>query len=120
MVLSFIAGLYDNNPAIHAALWLLMIGGPPSHGATARKFTMRAIGSTGALIFAALATIFVAPNFTSLPTYLTAIFVGVVLMTYVSEGGGELSYLGIGATAFVIAPRWLSASLMLIAVTVGL
>jgi len=103
MVLSFIAGLYDNNPAIHAALWLLMIGGPPSHGATARKFTMRAIGSTGALIFAALATIVVAPNFTSLPTYLTAIFIGVVLMTYVSEGGGELSYLGIGATAFVIA-----------------
>jgi hypothetical protein len=103
MVLAFIAGLYDNNPAIHAALWLLMIGGPPSHGATARKFTMRAIGCAGALILAALSTIIVVPNFTSIPTYLAAIFIGVVLMTYVSEGGGELSYLGIGATAFVIA-----------------
>jgi hypothetical protein len=103
MTLAFMAGLYDNNAALHAALWLLMIGGPPSHGATARKFTMRAIGSSGALLFAALGTIAVAPNFTSLPPYLAAIFIGVLLMTYVGEGGGQLSYLAIGATAFVIA-----------------
>lgn len=103
MTAAFIAGLFDNNAALHAALWLLMIGGPPSHGATARKFTMRAIGATGALMFAALGTIILAPNFTSTPPYMAAIFVGVLLMTYLSEGGGELSYLGIGATAFVIA-----------------
>jgi len=103
MSLAFIAGLFDNSAALHAALWLLMIGGPPSHGATAKKFTMRAIGASGALIFAALATIILAPNFTTLPPYLAAIFVGVLLMTYVGEGGGALSYLSIGATAFVIA-----------------
>ena len=103
MTVAFIAGLFDNNAAIHAALWLLMIGGPPSHGATAKKFTMRAIGATGALLFAALGTIVLAPNFVSIPPYMAAIFVGVMLMTYLSEGGGELSYLGIGATAFVIA-----------------
>jgi hypothetical protein len=103
MTLAFMAGLYDNNAALHAALWLLMIGGPPSHGATARKFTMRAIGSSGALIFAALGTIAVAPNFTSTTPYLAAIFIGVLLMTYIGEGGGQLSYLAIGATAFVIA-----------------
>lgn len=103
MTLAFMAGLYDNNPALHAALWLLMIGGPPSHGATARKFTMRAIGSSGALMFAALGTIAVAPNFTSIPPYLAAIFISVLLMTYLGEGGGQLSYLAIGATAFVIA-----------------
>ena len=103
MTLAFMAGLYDNNAAIHAALWLLMIGGPPSHGATARKFTMRAIGSSGALLFAALGTIVLAPNFTSIPPYLAAIFIGVLLMTYLGEGGGQLSYLAIGATAFVIA-----------------
>jgi hypothetical protein len=103
MTLAFMAGLYDNSAAIHAALWLLMIGGPPSHGATARKFTMRAIGSSGALLFAALGTIVLAPNFTSIPPYLAAIFIGVLLMTYLGEGGGQLSYLAIGATAFVIA-----------------
>jgi hypothetical protein len=103
MTLAFMAGLYDNNAALHAALWLLMIGGPPSHGATVRKFTMRAIGCSGALMFAALGTIALAPNFTSLPPYLAAIFIGVLLMTYVGEGGGQLSYLAIGATAFVIA-----------------
>jgi hypothetical protein len=103
MTLAFMAGLYANNAAIHAALWLLMIGGPPSHGATARKFTMRAIGSSGALMFAALGTIVLAVNFTSIPPYLTAIFIGVLLMTYLGEGGGQLSYLAIGATAFVIA-----------------
>jgi hypothetical protein len=103
MTIAFIAGLFDNNQAIHAALWLLMIGGPPSHGATVKKFTMRAIGASGALIFAALATIVLAPNFTTLSPYLTAIFIGVLLMTYVGEGGGQLSYLAIGATAFVIA-----------------
>jgi len=64
---------------------------------------MRAIGSSGALMFAALGTIAVAPNFTSIPPYLAAIFISVLLMTYLGEGGGQLSYLAIGATAFVIA-----------------
>jgi hypothetical protein len=38
---AFMIGVWDNNPALHAAIWLLMLGGPPSHGATVRKFTMR-------------------------------------------------------------------------------
>ena len=103
MTIAFIGGLFDNNAAIHAALWLLMIGGPPSHGGTAKKFTVRAIGAAAALLFAALGTIVLAPNFTSLPPYMFAIFIGVALMTYIGEGGGELSYLAIGGTAFVIA-----------------
>ena len=103
MTIAFVSGLFDNNAAIHAALWLLMIGGPPSHGRTAKKFTVRAIGATGALLFAALGTIVLAPNFVSLPPYMLAIFIGVALMTYIGEGGGELSYLAIGGTAFVIA-----------------
>jgi hypothetical protein len=103
MTIAFVGGLFDNNAAIHAALWLLMIGGPPSHGGTAKKFTVRAIGAAGALLFAALGTIVLAPNFVSLPPYMLAIFVGVALMTYIGEGGGELSYLAIGGTAFVIA-----------------
>jgi hypothetical protein len=103
MTIAFVSGLFDNNAAIHAALWLLMIGGPPSHGGTAKKFTVRAIGAAAALLFAALGTILLAPNFTSLPPYMLAIFVGVALMTYIGEGGGELSYLAIGGTAFVIA-----------------
>jgi hypothetical protein len=103
MVIAFVAGLFDNNIALHAALWLLMIGGPPSHGATARKFTMRAIGSTLALAAAVLGTMVLAPNFISLPPYSLAIFIGVLLTTYLGEGGGELSYLAIGGTAFVIA-----------------
>jgi hypothetical protein len=103
MTIAFIGGLFDNNAAIHAALWLLMIGGPPSHGGTAKKFTMRAIGAAGALLFAALGTIILAPNFTSMAPYMLAIFIGVALMTYIGEGGGELSYLAIGGTAFVIA-----------------
>jgi hypothetical protein len=103
MTIAFVGGLYDNNAAIHAALWLLMIGSPPSHGATARKFTVRAIGAAGALSFAALATVALAPNFVSPPPYMLAIFVGALLMTYIGEGGGALSYLAIGGTAFVIA-----------------
>jgi hypothetical protein len=103
MTIAFVAGLFDNNAALHASLWLLMIGGPPSHGATAKKFTTRAIGASGALIFAALGTRLIAPNFTSLPPYMLAIFLGVLPIIYVGEGGGELSFLAVGATAFVIA-----------------
>jgi hypothetical protein len=103
MTIAFVGGLFDNNAAIHAALWLLMIGGPPSHGGTAKKFTARAIGAASALLFAALGTIVLAPNFISLPPYMLAIFIAVALMTYIGEGGGELSYLAIGGTAFVIA-----------------
>jgi len=103
MTIAFVSGLFDNNAAIHAALWLLMIGGPPSHGGTAKKFTVRAIGAAGALLFAALGTIVLSPNFVSLQPYVLAIFIGVALMTYIGEGGGELAYLAIGGTAFVIA-----------------
>jgi hypothetical protein len=103
MTIAFVGGLFDNNAAIHAALWLLMIGGPPSYGGTAKKFTVRAIGAVAALLFAALGTIVLAPNFTSLAPYMLAIFIGAALMTYIGEGGGELSYLAIGGTAFVIA-----------------
>ena len=103
MTLAFVTGLFDNNAALHAALWLLMIGGPPSHGATAKKFTVRAIGAAGALVFASLATIVLALNFVTLLPYMIAIFIGIILITYVGEGGGELSYLAIGGTAFVIA-----------------
>jgi hypothetical protein len=101
--IAFLLGLWGDNVALHAAIWLLVLGGPPSHGATVRKFTMRALGSTGALALAALGTIIVAPNYTSLPPYMAAIFIGVLLMTYIGEGGGILSYLAIGGTAFVIA-----------------
>ena len=40
LTIAFLIGLSDNSPALHAAIWLLMLGGPPSHGATARKFTV--------------------------------------------------------------------------------
>src|SRR5262249_52326719 len=103
MAMAFIFGLADNSAALHAALWLLMIGGPPSHGATARKFTVRAIGSAAALTFASLATIVVAPNFTSPLPYAVAIFAVICAMAYIGQGGGLLSYLSIGGTAFMIA-----------------
>jgi hypothetical protein len=103
MTLAFVTGLFDNNAALHAALWLLMIGGPPSHGATVKKFTVRAIGAAGALVFAAIATMVLTPNFVTLPSYMLAIFIGIILISYIGEGGGELSYLAIGGTAFVIA-----------------
>jgi hypothetical protein len=99
---AFLIGLWDNRPELHAAIWLLMLGGPPSHGATARKFTMRAFGASGALALAALGTVVIDPNFTSPGPYMGAIFAGTLLMAYIGEGGGILSYLSIGGTAFVI------------------
>jgi hypothetical protein len=103
LTIAFLLGLWDNSAALHAAIWLLMLGGPPSHGGTPRKFMMRALGSSGALALAALGTIVVAPNYTSLAPYMVVIFLGVFLMAYIGEGGGILSYLAIGGTAFVIA-----------------
>ncbi|SRR5579875_923141 len=103
MVLAFVCGLATNNAAMHAALWLLMIGGPPSHGATARKFTIRAAGAAAALLLVAVVTVAIAPNGTSLFSYMIGIFLGCLLMAYIGEGGGLLSFLSIGGTAFVIA-----------------
>jgi hypothetical protein len=103
MALAFVTGLFADNPALHAALWLLMIGGPPSHGGTVRKFVIRAIGAAAALGLAVLASLVVSPSATSLFPYMIAIFVGVLVMAYIGEGGGLLSYLSIGGTAFVIA-----------------
>jgi hypothetical protein len=103
LVLAFLLGLWDNQPALHGAIWLLMIGGPPSHGATLRKFTIRAIGSSGALALAALGTTIVSPNYSSLAPYMTVIFAGTLATAYIAEGGGILSYLAIGGTAFAIA-----------------
>jgi hypothetical protein len=103
MTIAFLIGLWDNTPALHAAIWLLMIGGPPSHGATVRKFTIRALGCAGALALATLGTILVAPNYTSLLPYMAVIFMSTSLMAYLAEGGGILSYLAVGGTAFVAA-----------------
>ena len=103
MVLAFVCGLFCNNAAMHAALWLLMIGGPPSHGATVRKFTIRAIGAALALVLAALGTILLAPNSTTVFSYAMALSAGALVMAYIGQGGGLLSYLSIGGTAFVIA-----------------
>ncbi len=76
MALAFVTGLFANNPALHAALWLLMIGGPPSHGATVRKFVIRAIGAAAALGLAVLATALISPSATNLFPYMVAIFIG--------------------------------------------
>jgi hypothetical protein len=103
LTIAFLVGLWDNAPALHAALWLLMLGGPPSHGATVRKFTMRALGSAGALSLAALATAFLSPNFGALLPYAIAIFAGSLPLAYAAESGGIISFIGIGGTAFVIA-----------------
>ena len=80
-----------------------MLGGPPSHGATVRKFTMRALGSAGALLIATAATVILAPNFGSLLPYAVAIFAGTLPLAYAGESGGIIPYLAIGGTAFVIA-----------------
>ena len=103
MAVAFVTGLFANNPALHAALWLLMIGGPPSHGATVRKFVIRAIGAAAALGLAVLATALISPGATNLFPYMAAIFIAVLVMAYIGEAGGLLSYLSIGGTAFVIA-----------------
>lgn len=103
LTIAFLVGLWDNAPALHAALWLLMLGGPPSHGATVRKFTMRAIGSAGALLIATGATVALAPNFGSLLPYTIAIFAGTLPLAYAGESEGLISYVAIGGTAFVIA-----------------
>ncbi|HUN59970.1 MAG TPA: hypothetical protein VMU41_17815 [Candidatus Binataceae bacterium] len=103
LTIAFLIGLWDNAPALHAALWLLMLGGPPSHGATVRKFTMRAIGSAGALSLAAIAVAITAPNFASLLPYAILIFAGTLPLAYVAESSGIISFIGIGGTAFVIA-----------------
>jgi hypothetical protein len=103
LTIAFLIGLWANAPALHAALWLLMLGGPPSHGATARKFTMRALAAAGALSVAAAAAAVIEPNFGSLGPYAIAIFAGTLPLAYAGESGGIVSFLGIGGTAFVIA-----------------
>jgi hypothetical protein len=76
---------------------------PSIHGATVRKFVIRAIGAAAALGLAVLATAVISPSATNLFPYMIAIFMGVLVMAYVGEAGGLLSYLSIGGTAFLIA-----------------
>ncbi|MGH7905503.1 MAG: hypothetical protein ACREP6_02640 [Candidatus Binataceae bacterium] len=102
-MLAFVMGLVENDPAVHAALWLLMIGGPPSHGATVRKVTVRIIGAVLAGIITVVGIGIVSSNFGSAPAYMAVIFAGAMIMAYIEEGGGILSYMGIGATVFLIA-----------------
>jgi len=103
LIAAFIFGLIEHDPAVHAALWVLMIGGPPSHGATVRKFTVRIIGAGVGGLMAVVAIIVFSPNFTSIPPYMAAIFAGAMIMAYIGQGGGLLAYMAIGATVFLIA-----------------
>jgi multidrug resistance protein MdtO len=103
LLTAFVMGLIEHDPAMHAALWLLMIGGPPSHGATVRKFSVRLVGAAIGGLIAIVAIVLLSPNFTQVPSYVLAIFIGTTIMAYIGQGGGLFAYISIGGTVFLIA-----------------
>jgi len=103
-IAGFITGLTAHRADLSSILTTIIVTVMPTYGASLRKMILRLAGVIvgGALTIAAI--IVVAPNFTSLPSYLIAIFAVLLVSGYSGLGSGRTAYAGkqIGTTFLLI------------------
>jgi hypothetical protein len=118
-VIGYIVGVTSHRPELATILTTVVITALPTYGAALRKMILRIIGALLGGAIAILTIIIVTPNFSTLPSYLIAIFVALCLSGYASLGSGRTAYAGkqiattflliyadLSPAADVYAPLW--------------
>ncbi|MGH7839634.1 MAG: FUSC family protein [Candidatus Binataceae bacterium] len=103
LVVGYIIGLTSQRPDLSTIMTTVIITALPTYGAAARKMILRLAGSIlGGAIVVLMVTI-VSPNFETLPAYVMAIFIALVLSGYAGQGSGRIAYAGkqIGTTVML-------------------
>jgi hypothetical protein len=119
VVIGYVVGVTSHRPELTTILTTIVITALPTYGAALRKMILRIIGALLGGAIAILTIIIVTPNFTTVPSYLLAIFVALYLSGYASLGSGRTAYAGkqiattflliyadLSPAADVYAPLW--------------
>jgi uncharacterized membrane protein YccC len=112
LVIGYIIGLTSQRPDLSTILTTVIITALPTYGAAARKMILRVVGAIlGGLVVIAM-VIITSPNFETLPVYVIAIFVVLVVSGYAGQSSGRVAYAGTQlGTTMMLAFAGLSPSL---------
>jgi len=111
IVVGYVIGLTSQRADLSTIMTTVIITALPTYGAAARKMILRLVGGIlGGLLIVAIIVI-VSPNFETLPSYVIAIFLVLVVSGYAGQGSGRIAYAGkqLGTT-FLLAFAGLSPS----------
>ena len=94
LVIGYVIGLMTQRPDLSTILTTAIITAQPTYGAAARKMILRLVGSIvgGAIVIAMV--IIVSPNFDTVPVYMMAIFLTLVVSGYVGQSSERFAYAG--------------------------
>ncbi len=100
VVIGYVIGIVDHRPELNTILTTVIITALPTYGAALRKMNLRIVGALIGGLISLLTIIIVTPNFSSLPSYLLAVFLVFYLSSYCSLSSGRVAYAGkqIGTT----------------------
>jgi uncharacterized membrane protein YccC len=107
----YVVGLTTQRGDLSTIMTTVIITALPTYGAAARKMIQRLVGAVLGGLFIVGLIIIVSPNFESLPAYMLAIFVTLIVSGYSGQGGPRIAYAGkqLGTT-FLLAFAGLSPS----------
>jgi hypothetical protein len=111
MVIGYVVGLTTHQANLSTILTTIVITALPTYGAALRKMVLRIIGAIIGGLITIGTIVIVTPNFSSLPSYMLAIFIVLCVSAYVSLGSGRVAYAGKQiATTFLLVFAGLSPS----------
>ncbi|MGO9265345.1 MAG: FUSC family protein [Candidatus Binataceae bacterium] len=111
IVAGYVIGLTSQRPDLSTIMTTVIITALPTYGAAVRKMILRLVGGILGGVLIVMLIVIVSPNFETLPSYVIAIFLVLVVSGYTGEGSGRIAYAGkqLGTT-FLLAFAGLSPS----------
>jgi uncharacterized membrane protein YccC len=111
IVAGYVIGLASQRADFSTIMTTVIITALPTYGAAARKMILRLVGGILGGVLIVTMIVIVSPNFETLPAYVIAIFLVLIVSGYAGQGSGRIAYAGkqLGTT-FLLAYAGLSPS----------
>ncbi len=104
VIAGYVAGLISQRAELTVILTTIIITALPTYGAALRKMILRIVGTAigGVIVLAII--IIVSPNFETLPVYMLAVFIVLLISGYAALASGRTAYAGksIGTTFLLV------------------
>jgi Fusaric acid resistance protein family len=94
LVIGYVIGLMTQRPDLSTIMTTVIITALPTYGAAARKMILRLGGSIVGGMIVVLMVIVVSPNFDTVPVYVIAIFLTLVVSGYTGQSSERVAYAG--------------------------
>ena len=109
--IGFVVGLTTHQAGLTTILTTIIIAALPTYGASLRKMILRIVGAILGGVITLVTIMIVTPNFSTLPSYMIATFIILMISAYASLGSGRVAYAGKQiATTFLLVFADLSPS----------